>query len=354
MAEDIDPRSVLHLRQHYHVATDDTRIELLRRTVHRRLHHQASIHQWRGNLYVTIPGMQGHNEFSRKKRPRSLEKETYEEVEIVERVRFNPQPELEEDQEINTLALEYRIQVMPKAEFVPPLTEVLCDSIREDATLQEALVGIKIKINPNPKEHERVHPVIELIPRFGRPYGQTVLTKIHDILREYDSKEIGLGITAGDGRAIDEVVGYSVRRWVLNQAYDVYEHTADRISDQEVVMPVLGNAHALINPETGESREYHYVGLLTNALATSDMERKIEMYTNAFWEGGSDEVLAMIRSDPALSEDHFAVAFQVGYEKTFSFNMQEYGKSFGQARILHGISPTKENWHEIERIRKLM
>jgi len=116
---------------------------------------------------------------------------------------------------LSILKQEFKIHLMPKAEYVPAVSSKIFEIMAEE-TSKEYLSGIKIKLDPDPKRfdggassHEENLGIFVLYPLLGRRTAERMLQRLIDAFSEEDHAEIGLGITPRFNLCVSNLIYYA-------------------------------------------------------------------------------------------------------------------------------------------------
>lgn len=119
------------------------------------------------------------------------------------------------DQALAVLALEYKIHLMPKPEYIEPLFARLIEIFRNDFNLRTKIACFKVWMADRAfepvgnKDRDEIVPTFVIYPSLKRSAAQRVLDGICKAIPEEEIEEIGLGVAARFSRLVNKLVSYA-------------------------------------------------------------------------------------------------------------------------------------------------
>ena len=117
----------------------------------------------------------------------------------------------------DVLALEYKIHLMPKPEYVQGVTRRLCEHLRDDEEFNEATAGFKVKLDTEVHFGDQVLPMIVVYPILGKDNAQLVLDRTYHAFPEH--QRMGMDITPRDNRRINNLIYWAQSGGDLKRKY---------------------------------------------------------------------------------------------------------------------------------------
>jgi len=128
------------------------------------------------------------------------------------------------------LAKEYKIHLMPQPEYTFAVTRRICEHLRDDSTLNDAVAGFKVKLNPDTIQHgDQVLPVVVIYSMLGRDNAQVVLDRIYHAFPEH--RRIGRNVTPRDNRRINNLIYWAQSGGDLKHKYRGFKKRNTQFSD---------------------------------------------------------------------------------------------------------------------------
>lgn len=145
------------------------------------------------------------------------------------------------------LAQEYKIHLMPKSEYVQGVTRTLCEHLRDDPELNDAVAGFKVKLNPSTINHNDQNlPVVVIYSMLGKENAQLVLDRVYNAFPHH--RRMGLNIRPRDNRRINNLVYWAQSGGDLKHKYRGFRRRNTQFSNTG--SHFLGSNHVLRHPGT--------------------------------------------------------------------------------------------------------